>query len=273
MSKLFKLKEWLTVSEAAKHLSVLFGEEVAESDLLRLGLDGNLDLSVVLFEPILGHEMLAVEREEIAVNVEKYGDVELAPILPLEHGFQSDGLDDEIPITACGSYFFNDWGLYLTGRTCLIDGVWDLYMFGSEKREIENMYFSKLVADQKIESNFEGAFLTKGDGRVYCVNQGENSLLFSKNLLAVRTAALMDFEASLQEENKTSEGASSKTPRVSDNTLVSTIAALLALFPKGKHPSGKDLERAAEANGISISDDSIRKALKAAKELAPSLKI
>ena len=77
MSKLFKLKEWLTVSEAAKHLSVLFGEEVAESDLLRLGLDGNLDLSVVLFEPILGHEMLAVEREEIAVNVEKYGDVEL----------------------------------------------------------------------------------------------------------------------------------------------------------------------------------------------------
>ena len=217
MSKLFKLKEWLTVSEAVKHLSVLFGEEVAESDLLRLGLDGYLDLSVVLFEPILGHEMLAVEREEIAVNVEEYGDVELAPTLPLEHGFQSGGLGDEVPIAASGNYFFNDFGLYLTGRTCLIDGVWDLYMFGSEKREIENMYFSKLVADQKNRINCDGAFLTKGDGRIYCVNRGEDYLLFSKNLLVVRTAALMDFEGRLREENKRSEGGSPITGRVSDN--------------------------------------------------------
>ena len=61
-------------------------------------------------------------------------------------------------------------------------------------------------------------------------------------------------------------------PSVSDNTLVATIAALLASFPPGKQPSGKDLERAASSIGVSVSDDSIRKALNLAKEIAPSLK-
>lgn len=61
--------------------------------------------------------------------------------------------------------------------------------------------------------------------------------------------------------------------RVSNNTLIATIAALLASWPSGSKnlPTGKDLERAAQSVGISISDDSIRKALKAAREIAPSL--
>jgi hypothetical protein len=39
-SKLFKLKKWLTVPEAARHLSTLFEEAVSEADVLRLVLDG-----------------------------------------------------------------------------------------------------------------------------------------------------------------------------------------------------------------------------------------
>lgn len=45
-SKLFKLKKWLTLSEAADHLSIVFGEKVKESDVLRFALDGHLKLSV-----------------------------------------------------------------------------------------------------------------------------------------------------------------------------------------------------------------------------------
>ena len=45
-SKLFKLKKWLTIPETAKHLSIMFGEEVQEVDVLRLGLDRHLKLSV-----------------------------------------------------------------------------------------------------------------------------------------------------------------------------------------------------------------------------------
>ena len=46
MKKLLKLREWLTVPEAAGHLSILFGEDVTEADVLRLALDGHLTLSV-----------------------------------------------------------------------------------------------------------------------------------------------------------------------------------------------------------------------------------
>ncbi len=45
-SKLFKLKKWLTIQETAKHLSIMFGEEVQEADVLRLGLDRHLKWSV-----------------------------------------------------------------------------------------------------------------------------------------------------------------------------------------------------------------------------------
>lgn len=42
MSKLFKLKEWLTMGDAARHLSLAFGENVTEADVFRLALDGHM---------------------------------------------------------------------------------------------------------------------------------------------------------------------------------------------------------------------------------------
>ena len=45
-SKLFKLREWLTLNDAARHLSIMFDEQVDEADVLRLALDGHLKLSV-----------------------------------------------------------------------------------------------------------------------------------------------------------------------------------------------------------------------------------
>ena len=44
MQKLLNLKEWLTIADAARHLSILFGEDVSEPDVLRLALDGHLTL-------------------------------------------------------------------------------------------------------------------------------------------------------------------------------------------------------------------------------------
>jgi hypothetical protein len=46
LSKLPKLKKWLTVPETAKHLSVILNDEIVEADVLRLALDGYLKLSI-----------------------------------------------------------------------------------------------------------------------------------------------------------------------------------------------------------------------------------
>ena len=45
-SKLFKLKNWLTIKDTATYLSNIFSEPVCEADVLQLGLDGHLKLSV-----------------------------------------------------------------------------------------------------------------------------------------------------------------------------------------------------------------------------------
>ena len=46
MKKLYQLKKWLNIEDAARHLTIVFGEPVSEADVLQLGLDGHLKLSV-----------------------------------------------------------------------------------------------------------------------------------------------------------------------------------------------------------------------------------
>jgi hypothetical protein len=53
-SKLTKLKEWLTVPDAARYLSALFDETVNDADVLRLALDGHLKLSVRFLGTVYG---------------------------------------------------------------------------------------------------------------------------------------------------------------------------------------------------------------------------
>jgi hypothetical protein len=46
LGKLFGLKEWVTLPDAARRLSIVCGEDATESDVLQLALDGRLKLSV-----------------------------------------------------------------------------------------------------------------------------------------------------------------------------------------------------------------------------------
>ena len=54
MNKLLNLKHRLTVPDAARHLTMFFGEDVSEADVLRLALDGHLTLSVNFVNHAMG---------------------------------------------------------------------------------------------------------------------------------------------------------------------------------------------------------------------------
>ena len=54
MSKLLKLKQWLTVPDAAKYLTGACEEIVTEADVLRFALDGQLTLSVFFVNKAIG---------------------------------------------------------------------------------------------------------------------------------------------------------------------------------------------------------------------------
>jgi hypothetical protein len=73
MKTLLKLREWLTVPEAARHLSALFGEDVTEADILRLALDGHLTLSVYFLNAATARcgktiPLADAERKVIQIN-------------------------------------------------------------------------------------------------------------------------------------------------------------------------------------------------------------
>jgi hypothetical protein len=65
MSKLFKLKNWLTIEEAARHLSGAFTESVTEADVLRLALDERLKLSVNFVNPVVVKLGTRVAKEDV----------------------------------------------------------------------------------------------------------------------------------------------------------------------------------------------------------------
>lgn len=50
MSKFLKLKEWLSLEEAAQYLSISLGETLSKKDLLKFGIDGHLELSIYFSE-------------------------------------------------------------------------------------------------------------------------------------------------------------------------------------------------------------------------------
>jgi hypothetical protein len=121
LKKLLKLKEWLTVPDAARHLSILFGEEVGEADVLRLALDGHLTLSVYF------------------VNHTK---ARCGPIVPLKdakrHPLQM--WDGQTVYCFKGLCISEEEVLELDESVVTLTGIWDLPMLGAERLDVEHSY-------------------------------------------------------------------------------------------------------------------------------------
>ena len=159
LSKLLKLlKERLTVAEAAQQLSILFGAEASEADVLRLALNGHLKLSVFLPRPtwaLLGN----------FINVDDaYEHFPPDAYTPVEEG--DDWYDREHNISARRQNNYNEW---VSSKDTLIvdggrkqvleiksgveiEGVWDLTMRGGERDYIERLH-RRLTVGRRVKLN------------------------------------------------------------------------------------------------------------------------
>lgn len=122
LGKLLGLKTWLTLSEAGRHLTVLFGEPVSEADVLRLALDGHITLSVQFVNHTtarIGTIVPLAEAEvEIIPGLLGDGPFEFRKVLQLN--------DEEV--------------LTLSDRVETLAGIWDLAMLGAERIDVEHRY-------------------------------------------------------------------------------------------------------------------------------------
>lgn len=145
-SKLFKLKEWLTVPEAAKHLSVMLGENVCESDVFRLAMDGHLILSVNFLNgtDVLEVEFLSPEENENAVR-------------------------SRLTLYRISHYLNKKVQFSEAIKT--IKGVFDIAPFGTGQAVIENEYQKTIGSPTGSVNEWEGIYLTKEKDKYFALQE------------------------------------------------------------------------------------------------------
>jgi hypothetical protein len=168
-SKLFKLKQWLTLPDAAKHLTGVCGEEVTEADILRLGLDGRLTLSVNFVNYAYGKlQKVVYFDEEVLRNSVSQG------IYPPEFKFAAMPFSEDKLMLARRI----DEGKFLTIEDDInvvrIEGIWDLPMIGGEDIYVRSKYHELTDGPPVDLINIDGCFVAR-DKDIILVVQDEDS--------------------------------------------------------------------------------------------------
>lgn len=159
MSKLFKLKEWVTIPDAARHLSQIVNEPVSEADVLQMALDGHLKLTVdfpnrakarigrvIPYKDVPHHELPSLDGKGTFTYADGY------PLHDIKNGAQLQG---ETPF------------IHFEKEVVSIDGLWDLAMLGNERIDIEFDLQNLIGGPEVTMTNIEGTFLNRSDGTVY----------------------------------------------------------------------------------------------------------
>lgn len=250
--KLLKLRDWLSVPEAARHLSILLGDEVTEAHVLRFALDGRLTLSV----------------DFVNATPARSGKV----ITPADAKKKIIKTSSSKSYSSINDVNLGDGRVISFGDFTFIEGVWDLAMIGAEVKSVEYKY--RLLTDGLSVSccDRNGLLVTRPDGTCGQLLQGIsddeefNTWKFvygttydlphvypaqsfpSNAILVVRTSALQDLVSLMSEPELARQRPVGQRER---NTLLVIIAALAEL-------NGIDVKRPSKA-AMEIESATIRK--------------
>ncbi len=152
MGKLFKLREWLTLDEAAAHISNVLGESATVADLYRFALDGYLTLSVDFVNHASARKGKWLKTEQVEFK-------------PIENDlFSGEKLDIPFSMPAnCEVRVSEDDWIFLEKPVVSINGVWDLPMVGAEQLDIEHNYQQLTSGLEVTLTTLDGVFVQQGD--------------------------------------------------------------------------------------------------------------
>lgn len=262
MSKLFKVKQWVTAQQALEFLSLQLGEEVTTLDILQLAVARKLKISVKLdhrvparlgttvpFKDVPTYQLPSLREGEGAVTV-----VDGYCLAPREE------CKDDTPF-AC-----------FEKEVRYIDGIWDLAMMGNEAIQITNALQGEMGAEFLDLINIEGTFLCRPDG-IYANLQErfapEDSAkgfypadgLPENSVLVFRTAELHRFIAEID----TAQLVEKPLETRERNTLYLIIAALCRDAGHDLAKSSKTaltIQSTLDSMGVNVGESTIRGHLK-----------
>ncbi len=283
VSKLLKLKEWVTVPEAARHLSIMFGEDVTEADVLQLALDGKLRLSVNFVNATYALVGRIVEASE-ARHKDFRADLAAAR-QPGEH--KDEWLKVCMGVPLVGTSRVID----LQDQISQLQGVYDLPMIGGDRLEIEHSYQQLTGGPAVTAVAIDGAFVECRDGTLaqlqehYEDNRDMKGETLKKPwhhkdnfypggglpedaVLVVRTEALADLLDRMTETQKEPKPGQELATRERDTLYKLVIGMAMEGYRYNPRAARNDAtaEIAADLakHGIEVSDDTVRKWLRQA---------
>jgi hypothetical protein len=177
-SKLFKLKPWVTVSDAAKYLANVCDEEVTEADILRFALDRYIQLSVYFV-----NRTDAKPCELVHFDNAKLSEALSKGIYPKELKWtESPSIKKEMLLLSLSIAE----GVYLNfeDKIVSLDGVLDLPMIGGERLDIEYRYESLTGGAEVTLMSIDGAFVQGQDGIIYQLHENYDNNEYQAGSLA-----------------------------------------------------------------------------------------
>ena len=232
MKKLFTLKKWLTLQEAARYLTIVFGEEVREADVLRLALDGHLKLSVNFVNHARARKGEVVPIEEAKYTEFLFGSVPRLSI-PEEHKGK--------PIMVMRGINLDDKRvLNLDSDVVTLNGVYDLVMLGNERLDIEHKYQMLTKGPSVTLHGLDGAFVTGDANTMYQIQESydENEYQTGSN------GSLRELEKDITLKKIKPEKANELLAKHKENRKIFLAKA------KERRDSGRDSENYHPAGGL-----------------------
>lgn len=157
-SKLFKLKTWLQLSEATKYLSIVFGEDVIEADILRWTLDGRLKLSVYFQSTVY------------AVKGSLMKNTGILELLPENEPINDTLLKlNELLCKSSSKYIFeeNESGNIFPIK----NDIFNLPMVGSEWDDIQLKWKDLIGGPNETYHTLEETLVEDSDGNIYALKE------------------------------------------------------------------------------------------------------
>lgn len=155
MSKLLKLKEWLTLDEAVNHFSNVLGEPITLADLYRLALDGHLRVSALFFNGAKARRVKLVKSEDVVYK-------KIVPNIPAFPKGKFFRIPQHVEMQISKDY----WIQKPEPDVVSIAGVWDLAMIGAERADITNRYYQE-TSNRTVKVPISTGHYLQKDGKTY----------------------------------------------------------------------------------------------------------
>jgi hypothetical protein len=284
MEKLKRTRSFLTLLEAARHLASELKEAVTETDVLRLGLDGRLFLSVVFLEKvrarrcepdrwIYGREESDIsDRERIENIFVRPGDKRLSwgNVISLEHDYPYD----LILSPGCRAYiqqkFWRDSGesidrLEAGGDCYVLDAEGVLQLQDTWGTATSSLPECSVIA---VKPEAVAALLQD-------IGSAPVSGLPESSVIVLKTDALAALEKNVNAPAPAAERAGSLITIERNNLLKLVIGMAVGGYGYDHQAAKSSIPKQISDDllghtGLALSDDTVRKYLKEAAKLLPT---